>query len=156
MNRIHAEISATRFATAPHLILMVDGVSLDVLVARVSAEKESIIGLIPTLLPALGDEQERKAVWERIIPAPNATAYSPLLMCPDDLDFSCTLLIAETVAQEHKIIWQRFGWDQTSWRDLPTKVGTSVNWIENLGPLIFHREEYIKAIFRFRELFDEN
>ena len=156
MNTIQAEIAATRFSTAPHLILTVDGLPLDMLIAQSNPENDLILGLIPTLLPALGDAQERKTVWERIVPTPKTTTYSPLLMCPDDVDFSCSLLVAEVIAQEHIIQWQRLGWDQTSWKDLPAGVGTLVSWIENLGPFVFHREEYIKVISKFRALFEES
>ena len=36
-------------------------------------------------------------------------AITPILSCPDDFDFSCTVIIADIVRENHKVIWKRIG-----------------------------------------------
>lgn len=36
-------------------------------------------------------------------------AITPILSCPDDFDFSCILIVADIVRQNHKVIWKRIG-----------------------------------------------
>lgn len=37
------------------------------------------------------------------------TAVTPILSCPDDMDFSCVVIVADVVEQGDKIIWKRIG-----------------------------------------------
>ena len=62
-------------------------------------------GLIPTLLFALEIEAEKEVVWERILPKEKSTSICPILMCPDDCDFSCTIIVAEIETSKHFIKW---------------------------------------------------
>lgn len=34
---------------------------------------------------------------------------TPILSCPDDFDFSCILIVADIVRENHKVIWKRIG-----------------------------------------------
>lgn len=52
-------------------------------------------GLIPTLVYWMELEDEKAVVWNRILPNENETSICPILMCPDDNDFSCALIVAE-------------------------------------------------------------
>ena len=36
-------------------------------------------------------------------------AITPILSCPDDFDFSCIVIIADIVREDHKVIWKRIG-----------------------------------------------
>ena len=36
-------------------------------------------------------------------------AITPILSCPDDFDFSCILIVADIVRENHKVIWKRIG-----------------------------------------------
>lgn len=36
-------------------------------------------------------------------------AITPILTCPDDLDFSCIVIVAEVFKQNDKVIWRRIG-----------------------------------------------
>ena len=36
-------------------------------------------------------------------------AITPILSCPDDFDFSCIVIVADVVRENHKVIWKRIG-----------------------------------------------
>lgn len=46
----------------------------------------------------------------------------PVLICPDDMDFSCTVIVAKVIYTEDEVIWDRIGivnrsnWNITEWR----------------------------------------
>lgn len=50
--------------------------------------------------------------WRRILPGENQTTICPILVCPDDNDFSCTLIVAEIRNCGNTIQWKRVGLDQ--------------------------------------------
>jgi len=113
-------------------------------------------GLIPTLVYWMEIEAEKTVVWKRILPEENQTAICPILMCPDDNDFSCTLIVAEIKNCGHVIQWKRLGIDQTKeWE--ADKVGTSVEWFDKMEELNFYREDYLLMLHYFenRLLYDE-
>jgi hypothetical protein len=113
-------------------------------------------GLIPTLVYWIEIETEKAVVWKRILPEENQTTICPILMCPDDNDFSCTLIVAEIKNCGNVIQWKRLGIDQTKeWE--ADKVGTSVEWFDKIEELNFHREDYLLMLqcFENRLLFDE-
>lgn len=113
-------------------------------------------GLIPTLVYWMEIETEKAVVWKRILPGENQTTICPILMCPDDNDFSCTLIVAEIKNCGNVIKWKRLGIDQTKeWE--ADKVGTSVEWFSKLEELNFHRDDYLLMLqcFENRLLLDE-
>jgi hypothetical protein len=36
-------------------------------------------------------------------------AITPILLCPDDFDFSCVVIVADVIKQNDKVIWKRIG-----------------------------------------------
>ncbi len=76
-------------------------------------------------------------------------------MCPEDNDFSCTLIVAEIKNCGDTIQWQRVGLDKTSeWE--AEKVGTIVEWFDKINNLVFSKNEYLLMINNFKQfLFDQ-
>lgn len=114
-------------------------------------------GLIPTLVYWLGRNDEKKVVWKRILPNENETTICPILMCPDDNDFSCTLIVAEISNSGDVVQWRQIGIDRTTGWDAE-KVGTTVEWFDKLNGFEFGMQDYLTMIdvFRRRMLFDES
>lgn len=113
-------------------------------------------GLIPTLVYWIEMEAEKAVVWKRILPEENQTTICPILMCPGDNDFSCTLIVAEIRNCGNTIQWKRVGLDQTKeWE--PENVGTSVEWFDKIGELNFDKKDYLLMLTNFRDrlMFDE-
>jgi hypothetical protein len=108
-----------------------------------------INGLVPTLLYWLEAERERKVVWDRILPAESETTVCPVLMCPDDCDFSCSLVVVEILNQKGIIYWKRFGIDNT-FITSADEAGTNVSWLKNQLELKFIKAEYLMMLEAFR------
>lgn len=107
-------------------------------------------GLIPTLVYWMEREDEKAVVWKRILPEVNTTSICPILMCPDDNDFSCTLIVAEIKNLGDSIQWKKIGIDKTDNIDAE-KVGSVVEWFSGFNELSFPAEEYYAMIDSFRK-----
>jgi len=130
-------------------MIFVDDVPLDELLAKLEPDSESV-GLVPAWLPWLVDEAEQAVVRERMMPPAVGNVAVPILVCPDDLDFSCSLVIADLEAQPDRILWRRMGFDSTDPTD-PVRVGENVNWFGGMPVLTFCRNDYEDCVRAFQE-----
>src|SRR5262249_53769428 len=126
VNRLEVIDAASKYVSQPHKILALDGVPLDVLLDT-ARPQDNLLGLVPTLIDCLDDLTERELVWQRILPPIGQPAIAPVLMCPDDLDLWCTVVVAEVVAEESVVLWRRIGLDVSKPEDMPRSVGTAVD-----------------------------
>lgn len=110
-------------------------------------------GTVPTLLFWMEIEEERKLVWKRILPKNGEKTICPILMCPDDADFSCTIILAEIENTGSTIKWNKIGLDQTKVFEIE-KIGTTVNWFEKVQPLEFKLNDYLDMINDFKKQFE--
>ncbi len=99
------------------------------------------------------DSREQEVVYERMRPIEGVSARVPILMCPDDLDFSCSLIIAEVMPVGDLVRWLRLGIDKTMTID-PKEVGKEVSWFEELHPMAFDRTDYEACVREFEKLHD--
>lgn len=106
-------------------------------------------GLIPTLVYWMEREDEKAVVWNRILPNENETTICPILMCPDDNDFSCTLIVAEIRNCGDLIQWKQIGIDKTNEGDAE-KVGSTVKWLDKFNELNFSKQDYLIMLETFR------
>lgn len=107
-------------------------------------------GLIPTLIYWMEREEEKAVVWKRILPNENETTICPILMCPDDNDFSCILIVAEIRNCGDLIQWKQIGLDKTKeWE--AEKVGSTVEWFDKLNELNFYKQDYLTMLETFRQ-----
>ncbi len=121
-------------------MILLDDEPLDSLLARLAGNDE-IEGLVTTLDDCLSDLQERSIVWDRVLPDDGATEVAPMLVCPDDLDFSCTVVVVQIARRADLVRWQRFGFDRTD-SPAPEAVGRDVDWLAGVGPFEFSLEGY--------------
>ena len=91
MNRIEAIRAPSKHVPEPHLAIAVDGVPLD---AALGVE-----GLVSSLLGSFHDDADVPVPWQRILPDDGCSGYAPVLICPDDLDLTCSVVMAEVVAE---------------------------------------------------------
>lgn len=107
-------------------------------------------GLIPTLVYWMEREDEKAVVWKRILPRETETTICPILMCPDDNDFSCILIVAEIRNCGDLIQWKQIGIDKTKeWG--AEKVGSSVEWFDKLTELNFSKQDYLTMLEAFKQ-----
>ncbi len=96
----------------------------------------------------LYDNKETEIVWVCIGQIDvGVRSYVPLLVCSDDVDLSCTVLMAEQLAEDEQIIWQRFGWLQG---DVEEQNPDDIEWINDIPPLIFSRDNFIETFSQLR------
>jgi hypothetical protein len=149
MNRLEAIDGTSKFVPERHQVFVLDGVQLDVLLDSACPDL-SLLGLVPTLLDWLEDPKERALVWERILPPTGCVAVAPVLMCPDDLDLWCSVVVAEVSSMDSTVWWRRVGLDMSKPVDMPKSVGQAVEWFSGLGPYCFDRAEYERCVSAFK------
>ncbi|MES2793836.1 MAG: hypothetical protein V4719_29760 [Planctomycetota bacterium] len=149
MNQIAAIEAISKYANAPHTVITIDDVPLDVLLNRAHPDRIPL-GLVPTLLDWLTNPVERALVWNRFLPANGNSTSAPILMCPDDCDLICTIVIAEIITESSLVWWYRIGIDRSDSDDMPISVGTTVDWLEGVGPFCFNRSDYQRCVEAFK------
>jgi hypothetical protein len=138
MNRIEAIRAKSKTLSEPHLIIAVDGVHLDVALGEE--------GLVSSLLGWYHDQTNVAIPWQRILPDVGCTGYAPILICPDDLDLRCNVIMVEVVAEPEIIRWDRLGHDMSASR---AAVGSIIRWNPAWGPYRFSRVEYEACLAAF-------
>ena len=78
-------------------------------------------------------------------------------MCPDDADFSCTIIIIEIENINDEIIrWNRIGENKTDiWNEGLQKfeyelIGQDVEWFNKIDMLKFKKNEYEEMVKKFK------
>ncbi|MGC5703361.1 hypothetical protein J4P02_24490 [Pseudomonas sp. NFXW11] len=148
MNNIHAAMHHSKYTTAPHPVLTIDGVPLDRWIKGViydASGADDTEGLVPAQ-GWLIDDEHAKLAWQLLVPASEeCSSIVPLLICPDDMDLSCTVAVVEQVVQGDKLIWERFG------RAVAVTNGlvTSVAWNANVQRAEFARQQFDEACAEF-------
>jgi hypothetical protein len=138
VNRIEAIRGPSKHVQEPHLAIAVDGVPLDVALG--------VEGLVSSLLGWFHHEPDAAVPWERVLPDVGCTGYAPVLICPDDLDLCCSVVVAEVVAEAEVIRWDRLGYSAAP----RGAVGAWVRWEAGWGPFRFSRAEYERCLAAFR------
>lgn len=95
-------------------------------------------------------EEESKVVWQRIFPVENSISICPILMCPDDRDFSCTLVVAEIEHVDNRIKWKRLGLNKSQFYE-SDKVGSSVEWFKAFDEMVFDKSNYLQMLDTFNK-----
>jgi hypothetical protein len=141
----------SKYVSQRHQVLVLDGVQLDVLLDSARPDL-NLLGLVPTLLDWLADPKERALVWERILPPTGSIAVAPVLMCPDDCDLWCSVVVAEVSPVESIVWWRRVGLDMSKPQpeDMPKAIGGAVKWFSGLGPYCFDRAGYEECLASFK------
>lgn len=138
LNFIKAELTTTEYVNGEHLMVFVDDVSLDKWLAN-KLDDKSYLGLIPTWLGWLINPKEQEYVWTTTKLCEAKTTIVPMLICPDDLDFSCTVVVCEVKYTDISVQWARMGIDRTGF---PNYIGRDIEWLENVPSLHFLRQQY--------------
>jgi len=152
-NSINAVVGRSEFVEEKHLLIQIDGISLDELLDRFHPEKE-IRGLIPAWLDWMEFPQHRRETLRRLT-ASEADLVVPLLMCPDDLDFSCSLIVAEVRQEKDCVWWNRVGMNRQDLWEFPEQLGKDVEWFKEIPPFEFEKTEYRQCVQKFLNLWQD-
>ncbi|MDR0225079.1 MAG: hypothetical protein LBI66_01545 [Burkholderiaceae bacterium] len=124
--------------------LQLDGRSLAIVIAELTKNAE-----ITQLVPAhswLWDKEELALAWDRLLACHvGQVSHVPLLICPDDMDLHCTVLVAEQSCLDSEFVWSRFGFAM-DW------AMTHIEWLPAIAPLSFRRADFVDEVFKYAEL----
>lgn len=149
MNKIEGILDASDYEYWDYINFKIDGYWLDEKLEELYPNN-MYKGLIPTLVEWMESEEEKKIVWERIFPKEGSVSICPILMCPDDNDFSCTVIVAEIINKGGIISWLRIGIDKTKeWN--AEKVGSDVEWFDKIDKLNFNISDYTIMLQNFKD-----
>jgi len=137
------------------LFVLINGERLDEYIANhVSNDYR---GLIPSWLDFYSKDyeprkREKEFVWAQIR-LDEKIKILPILLCPDDFDFSCTVVVVEVISEIDTVIWNRVGVDVSKFN--PDKegvfkyIGDTVEWFDDIRPHVFSKSEYINCVDAF-------
>jgi hypothetical protein len=151
MNAIRTEKrrSIYEIYDVPYDDIIVDGVSFDELLDSMIPGR-GIKGLVTATSGWLIDEKDEDLVWERLIPPIDTKNICPLLICPDDQDFSCTTIVVEIENSCATLKWNRVGINKSYEFGKYDLIGRDVYWFPDIEPFEFGAEEYRNAIKTIR------
>ncbi|CAM4311079.1 hypothetical protein [Paenibacillus typhae] len=144
-NNIEVVLGQSLFCTAEHLIIVIDGISLDAIL-HTHYPSRNLEGLIPLMPDWLDVPGEKEFILSRYKCISNELEFvMPILMCPDDCDLSCTVVVAHIVRTGNRVAWKKLGIDMSSREDMLSgydHIGTTVDWLDKIPELTFTEPEY--------------
>ncbi len=145
MNTLEVISRKSIYVQDEHPTIIIDGTSLDELLQNAYPD-QLLRGLIPMIVDWM-DSKEAKLVVERFY-SDVSPSILPVLMCPDDCDLSCTIIVAEVIRSNDKIIWNRTGYDNSECNQNTgmIDIGTKVKWFDKVNCMIFDRETYYTSL----------
>jgi hypothetical protein len=143
----------------PYPIFLVDGCPLDSWLSQrlsnidIHGKGHFIEIDIENLVPAQGwliDDNEMQTAWYRITPSDvGLTTIVPVLICDQDVNLSCVVLVVEQEVSDDFIHWNRVGFS------MDCSVGGTVKWLETHCEAKFQKNEFVNALDRFKLLCDK-
>ena len=96
---------------------------------------------------------DTKLVWYYLGQLNNGSVnYVPLLVCPDDNDLSCTVIVTEQCIIDDKVIWRRFGLLEGF---IQEQNPNTIDWFDAIPKLIFSIDNFEKIFGQFKRDFTE-
>lgn len=151
LHTIKAARHQAKFSRSPCAWLMIDDIGIEQwLAVHLADEQVSLLGL--SLIWLINDDEDALAK-RRFTPGEDGSStVVPLLVCSDDMDFDCTVLVAEQVVSGGSIAWERFGWSISG----GLEVGAQTRWISGSQPVAFALDEFQRAIEAFAAILADN
>lgn len=148
--KISAFLYKSKFVISALPVLAIDGISLDVWLDA-KLKQPGVLDLIPAQ-GCVFDDQDEELAWRRLTPySEDCSTIVPLLICPDDRDFDCAVVVAEQETTVDQVIWQRFGFAFDRPGD---QVGSSVKWFKLNVSAKFNRSEFEQVVIHLKQLVD--
>lgn len=145
---MHHSISAGRyqakFSRSACAWLMIDGIGIEQWVAR-HLDYQDAAMLALSLIWLINEDEEALAKRRFAIGENDTSTLVPLLVCSDDMDFDCTVLMVEQVVANGVVTWSRFGLSVSD----GLEVGVQTRWMEDCKPASFLASEFQQALEDF-------
>jgi hypothetical protein len=128
MDKICADVIKTVYGY-DELSVIVNEKSLDVFLAEKTGNSE-IVGLYPAWGNSLVWKEESEFIWE-LLNKQNKTLNIPILLCTDDLDLSCIVIVAKTSFDDKQVFWEKIGYISRKNYDLDKEIRSGILDIES-------------------------
>lgn len=118
---------------------------------------EELKMLVPVMNDCIFPAEEREYVWRLLEPRMEGQVIAPILVCGDDCDLYCTVVVAEITYKKDTICWERLGFDVSENENVEKvqrRIGLNVDWIVDIPPMTFDREEYTRCMMRLKKVMD--
>jgi hypothetical protein len=146
MDHIRAISHQAGFSKSPCAWIAINGIPIEKWCAEEFDYPDAVrLGLAQRWLY---DEDEEKLAWSRITPgAENSSTIVPLLVCSDDMDFACTVLVVEQLIADGTVQWLRWGFSASA----GLEVGISTIWEtpKKIPLATFDRKEFDECLQSF-------
>ncbi|MCZ8517487.1 hypothetical protein O9H85_35145 [Paenibacillus filicis] len=143
VNKIEVVSMKSAYSDVEHHTIIIDGISLDLVIHR-QYPSDNLLGMIPTIIDWVDDPKEKEFLKKRFN-SEGKEVVLPVLMCPDDCDLLCTVIVANVVKADGFIIWERIGIDM-SYEEFKLLgcdgIGSTVDWLEKIPAMIFEETQY--------------
>ncbi|MFD1736837.1 hypothetical protein ACFSCX_09680 [Bacillus salitolerans] len=133
----------SEYCDVEHQTILIDDTPLDILLHQ-NYPSELLLGLIPLIMDWVDNLIEREFIKVRY-KSKNEEFVLPILMCPDDCDLWCTVIVAHVVRTNEYIIWDKIGIDRSSSEELLKGydcIGSRVEWLDKIPQMKFDVAEY--------------
>jgi len=160
LSKIEAKIMQGIYEEDESPFIFINGVRLDEMLSKINGD---FFGLYPSW-QARGygfvlEEAEKKYVLYKS-GLDKGVQILPILLCPDDWDFFCTVILVEVIPSEDTVIWNRFGLDISEDRckydeegnyldkndNVMIELFDKIQWYSEIKPFVFDRKEYENCI----------
>jgi hypothetical protein len=152
VNKIEVVSMKSDYCKGEHYTIVIDGKPLDSLLHSYYPSN-NLLGMIPTIIDWVDDPKEKICIKGRFNSASKEVVL-PVLMCPDDCDLSCTVIVANVVKAEGYIIWKQVGIDMSTREDMLLGcegIGSKIDWLDKIPPMTF---EEIKYSYHLSNIYD--
>ncbi|WP_419873940.1 hypothetical protein [Candidatus Pristimantibacillus sp. PTI5] len=143
--RIEVKNMKSKYCKNEHLNIVINDIQLDVWLDQKFPGKD-LLGLVPTMTNWLNHSEEIEFLRRRYV---QQKGVLPILMCPDDCDFHCTLIVAEFHVEHDAVRFEKIGIDHSTGEQLAADydwIGTVVEWFDDCPRLFFDKEEYFREL----------
>lgn len=143
INKISVDNRSSKYVENAHPILLINGEPLDHVLNEYYPD-DFLLGLIPPIIDWMNVDEEAKLV-EQIYDSADELKILPILMCPDDCDLSCTIIVAEIEMTSDLMKWNRIGIDQGNpkeWIEKGRFLEAGIEWLDQVPVMTFKREDY--------------
>ena len=147
MNNLSNTVKFNPFTKMKYLCLEIDGTNIGELIDK-HLGKAKYYDLVPTFLDWLTDTDSINLVWKRAFPKNGESFNAPILMCSEDIDLWCDLIIAKVKFENYCYIWEDIGIEDGSSPELED-LGSEVIWL-NIGPFVFSKENYTSVLNEYK------
>ncbi len=150
MNKIEVKNYKSKYMEEEHLSIFVDDIPLDVYISNI-ANDTTYIGLVSPFIDWNMSENEKNIIQNRL-KSKDKNVKLPVLICCDDLDLYCTVIIVDVYFENNIIEWRKIGLESSELCDITNdlnNLGNVVKWFSNFSCLKFDKEQYEYELEKF-------